>query len=94
LQAIRYQGDHRRQFVRGQGCPKCHDTGCLGRVGIYEVLSCGPELRDLIVKSHDAQTIRNWQRAQGGRSLLDEGIRLAESGRTSLDEVVRVAFFE
>ncbi|HEV3025018.1 MAG TPA: GspE/PulE family protein, partial [Pirellulales bacterium] len=94
LQAIRYQGDRRRQFVRGQGCAKCHDTGFQGRLGIYEVLACGPELRDLIVKTPEAQAIRVWHRAQGGRSLLDEGIRLAETGRTSLDEVVRVAFFE
>jgi type IV pilus assembly protein PilB len=94
LQAIRYPGDRRRQFVRGQGCAKCHDTGFQGRLGIYEVLGCGPELRDLIVKTPEAQAIRAWHRTQGGRSLLDEGIRLAETGRTSLDEVVRVAFFE
>ncbi|HET6881566.1 MAG TPA: GspE/PulE family protein [Pirellulales bacterium] len=94
LRAIRYEGDARRQFVRGLGCPKCHDTGCLGRLGIYEVLRCSPELRELIVKAPDAQSIRNWHLAQGGNTLLAEGIRLAEKGRTSLDEVVRVAYFE
>ena len=94
LQAIRYRGDNRRQFVRGLGCPKCHDTGCQGRLGIYEVLRCTPELRDIIVKSPEAQAIRNWHIGRGGSTLLDEGIRLAEKGRTSLDEVVRVAYFE
>jgi type IV pilus assembly protein PilB len=94
LQAIRYRGDNRRQFIRGVGCPKCHDTGCQGRLGIYEVLRCTPELRDLIVTNSDAQSIRNWHIKQGGSTLLEEGIRLAEKGRTSLDEVVRVAYFE
>jgi len=27
LETIHYQGDQRRSFVRGEGCPKCHDTG-------------------------------------------------------------------
>jgi type IV pilus assembly protein PilB len=94
LRAIHYEGDARRQFVRGLGCPKCHDTGCKGRLGIYEVLRCTPELRELIVKTSDAQSIRNWHLSQGGSTLLAEGIRLAEKGRTSLDEVVRVAHFD
>ncbi len=94
LSAIHYEGDTRRQFIRGLGCPKCHDTGCKGRVGIYEVLRCTPALRELIVSTSDAQSIRNWHLSQGGNTLLAEGIRLAEKGRTSLDEVVRVAYFD
>jgi type IV pilus assembly protein PilB len=94
LQMLHYQGDNRRPFVRGQGCTKCHDTGYQGRVGIYEVLYCTPELRDLIVHDHGAARIRAWHREHGGRTLLEEGIRLAEKGKTSLDEVTRVAFFE
>jgi type IV pilus assembly protein PilB len=94
LEMLRYQGDHRRPFVRGQGCTKCHDTGFQGRLGIYEVLYCAPELRELIVHDHGATRIRQWHREHGGRLLVDEGIRLAEKGKTSLDEVTRVAFFE
>jgi type II secretory ATPase GspE/PulE/Tfp pilus assembly ATPase PilB-like protein len=94
LQTIRFRGDHRRSFTRGEGCSRCHDTGYLGRTGLYEVLTCGPELRELIVREHSAAAIREWHRAQGGRSLLDEGIALAERGKTSIDEVMRVAMFE
>ena len=94
LDAIHYRGDKRRQFTRGLGCQKCHDTGCKGRLGIYEVLRCTPELRDIIVSTPDSQAIRNWHLSRGGSTLLAEGIRLAEKGRTSLDEVVRVAHFE
>jgi type II secretory ATPase GspE/PulE/Tfp pilus assembly ATPase PilB-like protein len=35
LEAIHYKGDHRRSFIRGQGCLECHDTGFQGRTGIY-----------------------------------------------------------
>ena len=94
LASIRYHGDARRPFSRGEGCPKCHDTGFLGRMGIYEILSSGPEFRQMIAGDASVDQIRSWHRSQGGRSLFDEGIRLAEKEQTSLDEVMRVAYFE
>ena len=94
LQSIHYQGDYRRSFARGAGCPKCHDTGFRGRVGIYEVLSGGAEFRRLIAEGASPDAIRAWYRSQGGRTLFEEGVRLAEQEVTSLDEVMRVAFME
>ncbi len=94
LESIRYQGDHRRSFVRGRGCQKCHDTGCKGRIGIYELLDCDDEMRRLITAGASVGDIRALSKKQGLPSLLEEGIRLAESGQTSLDEVIRVAFFD
>jgi len=94
LQSIHYQGDYRRSFARGAGCPKCHDTGFKGRVGIYEVLSGGAEFRRLIAEGATLDAIRAWYRSQGGRTLFEEGVRLAEQEVTSLEEVMRVAFTE
>ena len=94
LEAIRYQGDVRRPFARGEGCPKCHDTGFRGRIGIYEVLTGGPEFRELVAHDGSLDAIRAWHRGRNGRTLFDEGIRLAEKEVTSLEEVMRVAFFE
>jgi type II secretory ATPase GspE/PulE/Tfp pilus assembly ATPase PilB-like protein len=37
LDALKYQGDRRRSFLRGEGCAECFDTGFQGRTGIYEV---------------------------------------------------------
>jgi type IV pilus assembly protein PilB len=94
LSAIHYHGDHRRSFLRGQGCPRCHDSGFQGRKGIYELLECDQELRDLIVKEASLDELRQWQKSKGVRTLFDEGIRMAESGLTSLDEAIRIAFYE
>ncbi len=94
LQSIHYRGDLRRSFLRGQGCPRCHDTGFQGRRGIYELLECDQGLRDLIVKDASLDSLRAWQRGKGARMLFDEGVRLAEDGLTSLDEAMTVAFFE
>lgn len=94
LESIHYEGDLRRSFVRGEGCRKCHDTGFQGRVGLYEVLSSAPEFRQLIMEDASIDRVREWYAGHGGRSLLQEGIALAEKEMTSLDEVMRVAFFE
>lgn len=94
LKAIHYEGDHRRSFVRGQGCAQCYDTGFQGRTGVYELLACDPELRQLIVEETTISGIREWRRQRRARTLFDEAIRLAEAGLTSLDEAMRVALFD
>ena len=92
--SLRYQGNRRRSFERGEGCTDCHDTGFTGRCGIYEILSVNSELRQIITNDSNVESIRQWHRANGGTSLLDEGLLKAEEGKTSLEEVARVAFVD
>ncbi|OYW17831.1 MAG: hypothetical protein B7Z55_11760, partial [Planctomycetales bacterium 12-60-4] len=94
LEMLHYKGDKRRQFSRGEGCRHCYDTGCKGRVGLYEVLMVTPELREIIGRNPDLQAIQECHRRQGGTTLLHEGLLRAEEGKTSLEEVTQVAFFE
>jgi type IV pilus assembly protein PilB len=94
LETIHYTGDRRRSFIRGEGCPKCHDTGFVGRTGIYEVMVVDREMRELIAASANTDDVRDCYRRAGGKTLLEQGIRLAEKEQTSLEEVMRVAYFE
>lgn len=94
LETIHYTGDKRRSFVRGEGCTKCHDTGYVGRTGIYEVMTIDREIRSLISSGGSTDDIRDSYRRAGGKTLLEQGIRLAEKEHTSLEEVMRVAYFE
>jgi type II secretory ATPase GspE/PulE/Tfp pilus assembly ATPase PilB-like protein len=94
LETIHYTGDRRRSFVRGEGCPKCHDTGYIGRTGIYEVMTVDREIRELTSSGAGTDAIRDCFRRAGGKTLLEQGIRLAEKEQTSLEEVMRVAYFE
>lgn len=91
---LRYQGNRERQFVRGEGCQACFDTGFRGRTGLYEVLTVTRDLRDLIAENPRVDTIRDWHAQHGGTSILQEGLRCAEEGITSLEEVAQVARFE
>jgi type IV pilus assembly protein PilB len=90
LRSLNYQGDVRRAFARGEGCSKCFDTGFQGRIGVYEVLTVSPKLRSLISDNAPLDDIRAQHRSEGGHSLLQEGLRLAEEEVTSLEEVIRV----
>ena len=92
LDALQYRGDRRRQFVRGQGCRECFDTGFRGRTGIYEVFAMDRGVRELISSNASVDALRNYHAQQGNGCLLDEGIRLAEAGKTSLDEIIEVAY--
>lgn len=92
--SLRYKGNRRQSFSRGEGCMECHDTGFSGRSGIYEILSVTNELREIISHDSNVESIRRFHREHGGTSLLDEGLIMAEEGRTSLEEVARVAFVD
>ncbi len=94
LRELHYQGDQRKAFMRGAGCAKCFDTGHSGRSGIYELMEMTPELRRLVLETSSVDEIRQLHRQQGGNSLCEEGLKLAEAGVTSLEEVGRVAVIE
>ena len=94
LKALRYEGDSRRTFRRGEGCRDCFDTGFKGRTGIYEVLTLVPELRGIISSGATLEDVRNWCTENDISTLLDGGLNLAEREMTSLEEIARVVFVE
>ncbi len=77
-------------FAHGAGCAKCHNSGMLGRSGIYEVMDVSSELRRHVHRGAASHEIRQaWQR-EGGKTLREEGVELAIQGKCSLEEVLRV----
>jgi general secretion pathway protein E len=75
---------------KGIGCPACFQTGYLGRTAIYELLEVDDEVRQLIMKSADATTIKTAAMRRGMRTLRQDGADKVLKGITSVDEVVRV----
>ena len=74
---------------RPQGCASCHQTGYVGRVGLYEVIRVDDRVRRLIAAEADEEAInavafeRSETLAQRARSLVLDGV-------TSVEEAVRV----
>jgi len=77
-------------FRKGLGCQQCHDSGFQGRFGIYEVMEVTPQLRRMIHKAAPSHELRAEFTRMGGRTLREEGVKLAIEGMSSLDEILRV----
>ena len=87
LEELHYNGDSRHAFARSRGCSECYESGYRGRVGVYELFECTPDVRTLINSESNLDQLRA---AQTGPPLLSEGLQLAQACTTSLEEVGRV----
>jgi type IV pilus assembly protein PilB len=76
-------------FLRGYGCNFCAKTGYLGRIGVYELMFVTDAIRDLVVERATHEEMRKMARAEGMRTLGEEGARLVESGTTTVAEIIR-----
>jgi len=74
----------------GRGCEQCFGSGYSGRMGIFELMELGDEIRQLIMKNADAASITNVARRNGMRNLREDGWLKVMSGVTTADEVMRV----
>lgn len=77
---------------KGKGCSFCNNTGYKGRVGIYEVMSVTPELRQLIDEKRPERDIEE-AAMKNGMSLLREACkRKVLNGITTVEELLRVTY--
>ncbi|MBI2399447.1 MAG: Flp pilus assembly complex ATPase component TadA [Deltaproteobacteria bacterium] len=72
------------------GCEKCFSTGYYGRRGIFEFLVPGQEMRPMILKNQDGDTLKRHAVSKGMRTMMEDGLEKAAEGITSLEEVLRV----
>ena len=77
-------------FFRPIGCEKCMGTGYRGRTAVFEMLSMGDKIRELIDQRGSDQQLRQAARDEGMISLREAGVMKAAAGVTSLEEVFRV----
>lgn len=74
---------------QNNGCLECQNLGFKGRTGIFEVLRMEPEVRDLIRKKVNEDTLRLELRKADFVSLLQDGMLKSEQGMTTISEVLR-----
>jgi len=78
------------KVYRATGCPACNRSGYQGRTGIYEFLGMDDDIRQLVLKNVDSNTIKKQGVAKGMRTLLDDGARKIAAGETTIAEVLSV----
>ena len=79
-----------RKIYRGRGCPSCLNTGYRGRSGIFESMILSDTLRSLIIKTSDANAIKNMAVEEGMFTLRRDGAQKVLNGITTIEEVFRV----
>jgi type IV pilus assembly protein PilB len=71
-------------------CVRCAGSGYKGRTGLYEVMTMTDSLRKLILDGVSHDDVRAEARAQGMRTLHEDGLAKVAAGVTSIPEVLRV----
>ena len=81
-------------FLKGKGCNYCRGGGYRGRQAIFELMRMTGTLRELTFAQAPAQELRRKARANGMRTLLQDGISKAIKGQTTLKEVLETCHAE
>ena len=75
-------------FYHPKPSAECED-GYKSRMGIHEILTVSPAIRDLILHSAGPDAVEQQARKEGMLTMLEDGIYKASRGITSLEEVLR-----
>ncbi len=75
-------------FYRPKPSAECED-GYKSRIGIHEILTVSPAIRDLILHSAGPDAVQEQARKEGMLTMLEDGVYKASRGITSLEEVLR-----
>lgn len=81
-------------LYKGMGCTECKNTGYRGRIGIYEVLSISPTIRELILDRATTDDIIQQANQEGMVDLRESALIKLRKGVTDLDEVIRATSSE
>jgi general secretion pathway protein E len=79
-----------KEIYRGKGCSTCLNTGYKGRTGIFEMMILEDKLKNLILKTSDANAIKRTAVEQEMITLRHDGAQKVLDGITTIEEVFRV----
>jgi len=91
-EALARLGSDATILYKGQGCPRCMGLGYKGRVGLFELLTMTPAMRELIMHRPHYDVIVAQALADGMKTLLAHGLEKVNQGIITLHELVRVVF--
>lgn len=79
-----------KPLYKANGCESCFHTSYKGRMGIFEIMIIKDNLRNLILKTYDANQIKEAALKQNMVTLLQDGKSKVLKGITTIEEVLRV----
>lgn len=89
----RWLGEHSGTAIglhRGSGCEHCGDTGYLGRLPVYELMTVDESLAAAIVDGESQTVVRQLADANGFEPMVEMARWRVAQGQTTPEEVARV----
>ncbi|WP_343209822.1 GspE/PulE family protein [Anaerolentibacter hominis] len=77
-------------LYRAGGCPKCNHSGYYGRIGIFEMMTISPRIREMISVMESSESIRHEAQSEGMSTLYQNLRRQVLDGMTSVEEMRKV----
>lgn len=77
------------KLYKGQGCPRCGNSGYMDRIAFTEVLDITDDLRNIIVDSEKIPTMEDVKKSQQFITIKQDGVIKVLMGLTTMDEVLR-----
>ena len=87
---LKKMGINKDIMYESVGCASCDNVGYKGRTGIFEFLEISPTLRMLIIAQSDLDTIYKQARADGMKTLQEDGAHKVGEGIISLADFMRI----
>lgn len=78
------------RIYQGKGCSVCHNTGYIGRVGIFEILQVSPKIQELVTQKANSEVLLRQAISEGMTTMMDDGMGKVQRGITTIEEVMRV----
>jgi len=78
-------------IYRATGCKSCRMTGYTGRQALFELMGMSPAIRTVLLRGGSSLEVKEAARAEGMRTLMEDGWRLVGMGVTTPSEVLRVS---
>jgi type IV pilus assembly protein PilB len=76
------------KVYQGRGCEACNSTGYKGRVAIYEVLTIGPKVREIILKNGSTDDLKRQAIKDGMKTLRMCALTKVAQGLTTMEEAL------
>jgi len=78
-------------IFKGKGCPSCNSLGYRGRFGIFEAMEIDDKIKKLLIDPQfSLEAIRKELRADGFKTMFEDGLLKVQLGKTTFEEVLRV----
>jgi type IV pilus assembly protein PilB len=77
-------------FYKGEGCPRCGNSGYSGRVAIVEALDINSEIKNIIIDKNKILRIEDVRSSQDFINMKQDGIIKVLRGQTTMEEILRV----